>query len=196
MTGLDAVEIAVVNGKVLDAPDVETVALAGRIVTVVAEFGIVDRDAAKSAIAGQYSHLVVKEPVIVEGQISRLVPDAGPVTIGNCGAREIEIVDRDITIGDQDTFAIRDQAGRGHFDPTTDAGQGKVFRDMGILVVIGAGINQDGIAALGFLDGSRDRQELLAISYSEYRHQSCFGVVVNATRLTSTFYQVNLELII
>src|SRR3954447_26000846 len=87
---------------------------------VIGKFAVVDSKG--SDIAGQYTHFIVEKSIIVQDEIPGLLSDTRTVVIGHQRSGKRKIVDSNVSVGDEYAFAVRDQAGRGHFDPATDAG--------------------------------------------------------------------------
>ena len=93
------------------------------------------------------------------------------------GTFEVEVVDGDITIGNEDAFAVWDQSSRDHFDPTADPGQRYIFCYVRVIVGIRTSVNFNRVAALSRGDRSRDCFVFFIRSYSEDRHQFSLSIV-------------------
>src|SRR5690242_13513724 len=105
-----------------------------RIDPVVSELAVVDGKRAE--VACQHTHFVIEEAVIIQDEIAGLHLDAGAVAIGDQSSREGKIIDCDVTIGDEDGFAVRNQAGRYEVDLSADTLQSDIFTDRGPIVGI------------------------------------------------------------
>src|SRR5689334_18859900 len=95
----------------------------------------------------------MKEPVIVQDKIAGFFLDPRSIFIRNLSARKIEVVDRNVAVGNKNSLAVWDQTRRDHFDPAADPLQGDVFIDRGIIVGVGASVDINRVAVLR----SRDR---------------------------------------
>jgi len=161
MADIGVGEIAVGDRELLDVADIERVgkAVAG---AVAAEHRIVDRDGAACDRAAQDAVLVVEKLAIVDGQIAALITDAGAVAVADRGAREGDVIERDVGIGDQDRFAVGNGAAGHQIDLAADALDRDLGADLGKVVGVGAGLNLNDVAVMRGGNGCRERTELLA----------------------------------
>ncbi len=134
------------HGRRQDVADIGVVALV-REVAVVLELGIVDHHRAGRDGGRQDAVLVVVEPAVPHAQVAGFPADAGTVVVVDLGAGEFQVGDARIGGHDHDRLVVRNHAARGQVREPADAGDGQRHADLGVVVPIGAGADEDLVAA-------------------------------------------------
>src|ERR1044072_6809304 len=115
MTFARIVKITVVDCQISDLINIKIMSLAVTS-AVIGKLAVVNRESAGWRWCAEQAILVVMEIAIVESKIAAFIANSGSVAIGYLCTRELKVVDYDVTTGNKDCLAVRNQAGRNQLD--------------------------------------------------------------------------------
>src|SRR5689334_25441492 len=109
MTDFRIMKVAAIDCQIADVTDIEVMGLTIAI-TVIRELTIINNETIGRSVSAKQSILVVVEVAVVKREITCFIADSGAIAIVYRCSGKFKVVNRDITICNKNTFAVRNVA--------------------------------------------------------------------------------------
>ena len=117
-------------------------------VAIAGKFGVVDCYGARGIGRAEYSLLIIVEVGVGDREIARLIPNSRAVVIGDLGARELDVVESYVGVGNEEGLAIADEAAAHEMGHAAHADNVDLFVYDGAVIHISTGANVDGVSIM------------------------------------------------